>query len=301
MHTSSSWISKSSELTLKFFVRSVPNSLTKILLNLPPKKKWFHLSRNSGTLASLICYLRSIQIICTSPGEHLLLSSIGASQGSPQSTSVQMRDTPNVSVSKKKVPTTTDRSKGIDLLFEAALLEDAQMKKVLDELQDKTTGTNEGTGTISGVLDVPKDQSECENESWGKSGDDDDSNDDDVSDDDGNDDDSDDDGSDNDSDNERTESDEDENPNLNQNDDDIEEEYADEYELYKDVNVKLKDVEQGEEGKGDAEKTDAGHDDVNQETAYDQVEDDAEGHKEIQHKVLQLLRLGRLDHGLTEF
>ncbi|GKF01250.1 hypothetical protein Tco_0028173, partial [Tanacetum coccineum] len=46
-------------------------------------------------------------------------------------------------------------------------------------------------------------------------------------------------------------------------------------ELYKDVNRKLKDVEQGEEGKGDAEKTDAGHDDVNQDTAYDQVEDDA--------------------------
>ncbi|GKB65519.1 hypothetical protein Tco_0921705, partial [Tanacetum coccineum] len=86
------------------------------------------------------------------------------------------------------------------------------------------------------------------------------------------------------------------------NDDDIEEEYDDEYvrtlssyestndenehvddeeydridkELYKDVNVKLKYVEHGEEGKGDAEKTDAGHDDVTQETSYDQVEDDA--------------------------
>ncbi|GJR28234.1 hypothetical protein Tco_1104466 [Tanacetum coccineum] len=103
------------------------------------------------------------------------------------------------------------------------------------------------------------------------------------------------------SDDERTKSDEDENPNRNQNDDDIEEEYKDEYvrtpssyestddenkhvdeeeydrideELYKDVNVKLNDVEHGE-GKGDAEKTDAGHDDVTQETTYDQVEDDA--------------------------
>nr|GEV07395.1 hypothetical protein [Tanacetum cinerariifolium] len=75
----SSWISKSSELTLKYFVRSsrfVPDSPTKILLNLLPKKKWFHLSRNSSTLASVICYLRSIHIICTIPKEHLLLSSI---------------------------------------------------------------------------------------------------------------------------------------------------------------------------------------------------------------------------------
>ncbi|GKC31688.1 hypothetical protein Tco_1038982 [Tanacetum coccineum] len=223
-----------------------------------------------------------------------------------QSTGVQIRDTPGVSVSKKKAPATTDRSKGIDLLSEAALLGDAQMKKVLkrskrethshqasgsgdgvgsqpkvpDELQDKTTGTNEGT----------------------ESGDDDDSNDDDVSDDDGNEDDSDDDGGDNDSESERTEFDEDENHNLNQNDDDIEDEYEDEYvrttssyeytddenkhveeeeydrideELYKDVNVKLKDVEHGEEGKRDAEIIDIGQDDVTQETTYDQVKDDA--------------------------
>ncbi|GJZ56388.1 hypothetical protein Tco_0611581 [Tanacetum coccineum] len=37
-----------------------------------------------GTLESVICYLRSIQIKCTSPGEHLLLLSIGASVGRPQ-------------------------------------------------------------------------------------------------------------------------------------------------------------------------------------------------------------------------
>ncbi|GKA16733.1 hypothetical protein Tco_0696570 [Tanacetum coccineum] len=46
-------------------------------------------------------------------------------------------------------------------------------------------------------------------------------------------------------------------------------------ELYKDVNVKLKDVEHGEEGKGDADKTNVSHDDVTQKTSYDQVEDDA--------------------------
>nr|GEY64265.1 hypothetical protein [Tanacetum cinerariifolium] len=78
-----------------------------------------------------------------------------------QSTVVQIRDTPGMSVSKKKAPVTTDKSKGIEMLSE--------------------------------VLDVHKDQYESENESWGDSGEDGDSNDDD-SDDDGNDDASDDEG-----------------------------------------------------------------------------------------------------------
>nr|GFA71412.1 hypothetical protein [Tanacetum cinerariifolium] len=149
--------------------------------------------------------------------------------------------------------------------------------KVPDELQDKAFDINEGTGTIPGVLDVPKDQSESENESWGESRDDDDSNDDDNYDD-SNEDDSDDDGNNDASNDEGTEFD------NNQNDDDKEEEYVrtpsryesindenkhvnkEEYdsideELYKDMNVKLKDVEHGKEGKTNVENTDAGHDD----------------------------------------
>ncbi|GKG56748.1 hypothetical protein Tco_0580072, partial [Tanacetum coccineum] len=50
--------------------------------------------------------------------------------------------------------------------------------KVLDEFEDKTTGTDEGTGAKPGVPDVPKYLSESENESWGDSGDDDDNDDD---------------------------------------------------------------------------------------------------------------------------
>ncbi|GKG23432.1 hypothetical protein Tco_0391468, partial [Tanacetum coccineum] len=90
------------------------------------------------------------------------------------------------------------------------------------------------------------------------------------------------------SDSKRTDFVEDVNPNINQNDDEEEddgEEYAhtpnnyefyddddEEYqELYKDVNVRLKDQVHKEEGKGDAEMTDAGHD----EKSYEQVEDDA--------------------------
>ncbi|GKE70127.1 hypothetical protein Tco_1528199 [Tanacetum coccineum] len=132
---------------------------------------------------------------------------------------VVIRDTTGVSVSKKKAQAKVDRGKGMDLLSDVALLEAAQLKKVLkkskqdthmlhasglsdgvgsqpkvpDELKEKTTGTNVGTGTIPGVLDVPKDQSKSENKSWGDSRDDDDNDDDnnDESDDDSHDDDND--------------------------------------------------------------------------------------------------------------
>ncbi|GJU50535.1 hypothetical protein Tco_1220090 [Tanacetum coccineum] len=160
---------------------------------------------------------------------------------------VVIRDTLGVSVSKKKAPIKADRGKDMDLLSEAALLKAAQLKKSKlethklhssgsgdgvgsqpkfpDESEDKTTGTDEGTGTKPGVLDVPKYQYESEHESWGDS-DDDDSNDDESNDDD--DVDSDADGDNKASDSEKTNFDEDENHNLNQNDDE-EEEYEEEY------------------------------------------------------------------------
>ncbi|GKB50410.1 hypothetical protein Tco_0901163 [Tanacetum coccineum] len=52
---------------------------------------------------------------------------------------------------------------------------------------------------------------------------------------------------------------------------DDDEEYE---ELYKDVNVRLKDVEHEEERKGDAEMTNAGRDDGTNETTYELVKDD---------------------------
>ncbi|GJU11422.1 hypothetical protein Tco_1133818 [Tanacetum coccineum] len=86
--------------------------------------------------------------------------------------SVVIRDTPGVSVSNKKAPSKGDKGKDIELLSDAALLEVAQVKeaiqkskkdshmlhssgsgdgvgsqpKVLDESEDKTTGSDEGTG-----------------------------------------------------------------------------------------------------------------------------------------------------------
>ncbi|GKA21913.1 hypothetical protein Tco_0707875 [Tanacetum coccineum] len=71
--------------------------------------------------------------------------------------SVVIRDTPSVSVSKKKAPAKGDRGKGMELLFDAALLEAAQ---VPDEPDDKKAGTDEETNTKPGVLDVPTYESE---------------------------------------------------------------------------------------------------------------------------------------------
>ncbi|GJW92021.1 hypothetical protein Tco_0169574 [Tanacetum coccineum] len=74
---------------------------------------------------------------------------------SKKSTSVQIRDTPIVYVLKKKAPATTEISKGIDLLFEATLLEEDQVKKVLKRSRRETTshqagGSGDGTGSKPG-------------------------------------------------------------------------------------------------------------------------------------------------------
>ncbi|GJW82236.1 hypothetical protein Tco_0146211 [Tanacetum coccineum] len=217
-------------------------------------------------------------------------------------TGVVIRDTPGVSVSKKKAPAKGEKGKGMELLSNATLLEAAQVKealhkskkdshmlhasgsgdrvgsqpKVLDESEDKTTGTDEGIGTKPRVPDVPTYDSESENESWGDNEDDnDDINDDDDDDDKVNDDDSeneDDDGNDS-HDSERTDSDDDddENPSFTLKDYD-EEEHDEEYEsnddnenvfeeedddLYKDVDVRSLGSEKEKEMKGDEEMIDA--------------------------------------------
>ncbi|GJY01129.1 hypothetical protein Tco_0756270 [Tanacetum coccineum] len=92
------------------------------------------------------------------------------------------------------------------------IVEEPAEKPVLDKPKRKKIGASEGTSTKPGVLDVPKDKSESDFESWGDSRDD-ESNDkasEEVSDD------SDDNGNDDASDDEKTESNEDEIPDLNQ-------------------------------------------------------------------------------------
>ncbi|GJZ33367.1 hypothetical protein Tco_0578803 [Tanacetum coccineum] len=209
---------------------------------------------------------------------------------------VVIRDTPGVFVSKKKAPTRADRGKGMDLLFKAALLKVAQLKKTLKKRNLEThklhaSSLGDGVGSQPKVPHESKDKTTSTDEGTDS---DDDRNDDDndyVTKDDDDDVDSDADGKNEASDSEKTDSDEDENLNLNQNDDE-EEEYEEEYvhtpdnfefanddeeyeELYKDVNVRLKDVEHEDKGKGDSEMTDAGCGDGSQENSYEQDKEDA--------------------------
>ncbi|GKB94725.1 hypothetical protein Tco_0980862 [Tanacetum coccineum] len=99
---------------------------------------------------------------------------------------------------KKKAPSKTERSKGIELLSDAALLKEAQLKKALkrtkreknihqaggssegadfesevpNEPKGKSIDTSEGIGLKPGVPNVSKgDSSESEYESWGDSAD----------------------------------------------------------------------------------------------------------------------------------
>nr|GEW54856.1 hypothetical protein [Tanacetum cinerariifolium] len=132
-------------------------------------------------------------------------------------TSVVIKDTSYKSVSKKKATAKTGRGKGIELLLNATLLKEAQMKKALkkskrqthnlqassssegadfksdvsDEPTGKTKDTSKGTGVKPGVPDVSKDDSsDSNNDSWGdsedESDDDHDEDDNDDEDDDGN-------------------------------------------------------------------------------------------------------------------
>ncbi|GJU73328.1 hypothetical protein Tco_1264733 [Tanacetum coccineum] len=87
-----------------------------------------------------------------------------------QSAGVQIRDTLGVSVSKKKAPAKTKRSKGIELLSDAALLEEAQLKKAIKRSKQEIH-IHQAGGTR--VPDVSKaDYFESEYESWGDSDDD---------------------------------------------------------------------------------------------------------------------------------
>ncbi|GJZ82004.1 hypothetical protein Tco_0646998 [Tanacetum coccineum] len=190
----------------------------------------------------------------------------------------------------KKAPTKAERSKGIELLFEDASIEEAQLKKaikrskqetnihqaggssegadleseVLDKPKGKSIDTSKGTGLKPGVPDVSKaDSFESEYESWGDS-------------DDGYDDD------DQQSDDESTESDDDKSADLNKTNDEEEDEFVhtpNDYVPTDDEN--LKDAEPANEEKGDEEMTHAEnvnveHKEVSQEVAGDQVKDNAQ-------------------------
>nr|GEV12195.1 uncharacterized mitochondrial protein AtMg00810-like [Tanacetum cinerariifolium] len=194
-------------------------------------------------------------------------------------TGVVIRDTPSKSVPKNKTPAKVVRGKGMYLQSDVALLKAIQLKKTLKKSKLETHKLHK----VAQVMELVPNQSEDDDRN-------DDENDEVTKDDDKDDVDSDADGDKEASDSEKTDSNKYENPNLNQNDAE-EEEYEKEYvrtpdsfefieddekyeELYKDVNVRLKETWHEKEGKRDEEMIDVGRDDGTQQTTYEQVKDD---------------------------
>ncbi|GJT60954.1 hypothetical protein Tco_1004487 [Tanacetum coccineum] len=165
----------------------------------------------------------------------------------------------------KKTPAKAERSKGIDLQSEAALLEESQAK-------GKSVDTHEGTCLKPGVLDVSiVDSSESENESWGDSGYETNVQSDDK---------------------DYVHTPKDYVPTDDEsNDVDVEEYERINEELYGDVNVRLTDDEPADEEKDDEEMTVVGHVNVNQKGAV----------SSIHLKLSQFLRNKQFLHLSTRF
>ncbi|GJR39261.1 hypothetical protein Tco_1214945 [Tanacetum coccineum] len=86
---------------------------------------------------------------------------------------VVIRDTPDKSLSKNKAPAKISRGKGIELLSDAALLEEAQMKKALKKSKHQTynlhaSGSSEGADFESEVPDEQTDKPKDANEGIGE-------------------------------------------------------------------------------------------------------------------------------------
>ncbi|GJT76389.1 hypothetical protein Tco_1043114 [Tanacetum coccineum] len=218
---------------------------------------------------------------------------------------------PELAKQFKKAPAKAERSKGIELLYDVSLLEEAQLKKDLKRSKretniDQAGGSSEGVDFESKVPDEPKgksidtskgtclkprvsnvskgDSSKSEYESWGDSGDE--AN---VQDDE--------DIQDSDDEPQHTNDERTDSENQEINDDEQETEYefvhtplnyvpthditVEEYErineeLYGDVNVSLTDAEPADKEKDDEEMIVAGHVNINKEGAGNQVKDDAQ-------------------------
>ncbi|GJV02940.1 hypothetical protein Tco_1336509 [Tanacetum coccineum] len=119
-------------------------------------------------------------------------------------TSVIIRDTPGKSVLKKKAPTKTNRGKGIELLSDVALIEEAQLKKTLRKSK-RETHKLQASGSSKEANFESEGISEDENDDFNDE-DNDGSNDDDSG--------NDDDGGNDAQDSEQTDSDDDENPSF---------------------------------------------------------------------------------------
>ncbi|GKC94154.1 hypothetical protein Tco_1159596, partial [Tanacetum coccineum] len=81
-----------------------------------------------------------------------------------QSVGVQIKDNPGVSLSKKKAATKAKRSKGIELLSKAALLEEAQLKKVIKRRKWETNIHQAGGSSEVADLDSEGDSDDANND-----------------------------------------------------------------------------------------------------------------------------------------
>ncbi|GJY42363.1 hypothetical protein Tco_0429633 [Tanacetum coccineum] len=81
-----------------------------------------------------------------------------------KSAGVVIRDTPGVSVSKKKAQAKVDRGKGIDLLSDVALLEAAQLKKVLKKSNGDDDDSNDDDNDNNSNDDGNNEQSDDDHE-----------------------------------------------------------------------------------------------------------------------------------------
>nr|GEZ62197.1 hypothetical protein [Tanacetum cinerariifolium] len=169
---------------------------------------------------------------------------------------------PDKSVSKKKAPAKADRGKGIELLYDAALLKDAQLKKTLRKSK-RETHKLQASGSSEGADFKSEDDSEDES--------DDVHDEDDNNDDDGNDDDSgNDDGGNDAQDSKRTDSDDDENASFTLKY--YEEEGQDEeYEFYGDLNIthEIKDTDMTNVEQGEEDRQNASHESGFKQEEYD--------------------------------
>ncbi|GKB63965.1 hypothetical protein Tco_0920151 [Tanacetum coccineum] len=277
MHTASSWIRRNVELKLKSFVkffRYVLEFLTTTLLHHLQKKNWLHSFRNLAILAGFDRLRESrAQILWGVYNKKnvdyvSLLWEDFMYQADNREISVAIRDTPGVFVSKKKAHAKADRSKGIEILSDAALSKAAQLKEAIKRSKkdyhiSQASGSGDGSDFESGVPHEQQRKTSGTDEGTDDSEDDNDDNsyDDSKGDDDKAD--SDDDDYDEEEHDEEYESNDD-NENVFEEEDD---------DLYKDVDVRSLGAEQEQERKGEKEITDADQN-VSQENSYEQVIED---------------------------
>ncbi|GJT37808.1 hypothetical protein Tco_0937673 [Tanacetum coccineum] len=134
------FISKDKSISMrnKLFMHTVQdNSILGSLRFVSKTEEYQHqLPRKQGNLRNLLLILKKKTLVVVEEPAEKPAKKPAARR---QPDDVQIKDTPGVSVSKKKAPAKTERSKGIELLSEAVILEEAQLKKATKEANEKQT------------------------------------------------------------------------------------------------------------------------------------------------------------------